>query len=83
MNLHCAELKYCGNIDQANDYIRELVAADCSRIGITDWTIINEIIRTKNHQYIAISHDEFDEVGNLVKKGGYSVCLRTKSRARA
>lgn len=77
------ELKYCGTIDQANDYIRKLVAEDCNRIGITDWAIINEVIRTKNHQYIAVSHDEFDDVGNLVVRGGYSVCLRIKSRVRA
>lgn len=75
------ELKYCGNIDQANDYIRHLVKEDCNRIGITDWKIINEIIRTNNHQYRAISHDEFDDVGNLIERHGYSVCLRKKREA--
>lgn len=76
------ELKYCGTIDQANEYVRKLVAEDCNRIGITDWDIINKVIATKNHQYIVIGHDEFDDVGMLVENHGYSVCLRTKSMAR-
>ena len=71
-------LKVVGTIDQANDYVRYLVAEDCNRIGITDWHIINEIIETKNYQYGIVSDDEFDDVGNLVRHGCYSVILKTK-----
>lgn len=72
------ELKYCGSIDQANDYIRKLVAEDCKRIGITDWSIINKVIETKNHQYTIFNHDVFDDVGMLIENHGYSVCLKPK-----
>ena len=38
------DLKCCGTMDQAELYVRNLVAEDCNRIGITDWNIINEIL---------------------------------------
>ena len=80
--MYIDHLKCCGTIDQAEAYVRELVAEDCNRIGITDWTIINKVIATKNHQYMIVSDMEFDDVGNLIRQGCYYVCLRT-SRSRA
>lgn len=75
------DLKCCGTMDQAELYVRKLVAEDCNRIGITDWNIINEILRTNNHQYIIVTDTEFDDVGNLVRQGCYYVCLKSKAQA--
>lgn len=75
-------LKCCGTLEQANDYVRKLVAEDCNRIGITDWDIIHKVIATKNHQYMVVEDQEFDDVGNLIREGCYYVILRTKSMAR-
>ena len=75
------DLKCCGTMDQAELYVRNLVAEDCNRIGITDWNIINEILRTNNHQYRIVTDMEFDDVGNLVRQGCYYVCLKSKAQA--
>lgn len=76
-------IKVVGNIEQANACIRELVAEDCNRIGITDWTIINQVIASKQHQYMAVTDYEFDDVGNVIREGCVYVILRTeKSKAR-
>lgn len=76
------QLKCCGTMDQAEAYVRQLVCEDCNRIGITDWTIINQVLAAKQHQYIIVTDMEFDDVGNLIRQGCYYVCLKTKSRAR-
>lgn len=70
------ELKCCGTMEQANDEVRKLVSEDCNRIGITDWSIINEILRTGNHNYTITQDLEFDDVGNVVRAGCYYVCLK-------
>ena len=75
------DLECCGTMDQAELYVRKLVAEDCNRIGITDWNIINEILRTNNHQYRIVTDMEFDDVGNLVRQGCYYVCLKSKAQA--
>lgn len=73
------EIARYDDIDVANGHVRELVAEDCYSIGITDWNIINEVIRTNNHNYTVICQYKFDDVGNLIEIHGYSVC-RKKAR---
>ena len=74
------ELKCLGTMEQAEGYVRTLVAEDYNRIGITDWNIINEVLRTKNHQYTIVTDMEFDEVGNLIRQGCYYVCLKSEAQ---
>lgn len=76
------QLKCFGTMDQAEAYIRRLVRDDCNRIGVTDWTIINQILAAKQHQYVIVTDMEFDDVGNIKRRGCYYVCLRTKSIAQ-
>lgn len=72
------DLKCCGTMEQANGELRKLVSEDCNRIGINDWKIINEILRTNNHQYTIVQDLEFDDVGNVIREGCYYVCLKSK-----
>lgn len=74
-------LRICDNLEEANGYIRKIVAEDCNSIGIKDWKIINEILRTKNHKYDFYADYEFDEAGGVIGCDGYVVYVKKEFQA--
>lgn len=60
-------------MEEANAYVRSKIRSALLSVGVTDWKIVNEIIRDKKHGYMISQDLKFDEVGGVDEYGLYRV----------
>lgn len=68
-------LKVCGTMQEAREFVRQLVYKDCG-----DWILTNKMMRDKTHDYIIMPQFEIDDEMETIEVYGYEIHIRTHKK---